>query len=127
VRRRRVVAAAAAIVAALLLLLFLLLPLLRLLCAQTIRVLQDKAAHPSSGPWFHAVGLKRPHLSYRAPSEFFAMYVPALACSSMRVCLWALELVRVVVVGLLVLALLVLALAHMRVCAATFVCVCACV
>jgi len=25
-------------------------------------------------PFFHAVGFKRPHLSYRAPSEFFAMY-----------------------------------------------------
>lgn len=40
---------------------------------QTIRVLRDKAAHPGAR-WFHAVGFKRPHLSYRAPQRFFDMY-----------------------------------------------------
>lgn len=41
---------------------------------QTIRVLRDKAEHPTGAPWFHAVGFKRPHLSYRAPRRFFDMY-----------------------------------------------------
>lgn len=39
---------------------------------QTIRVLEDKVSR--GGPWFHAVGFKRPHLSYRAPTKYFDMY-----------------------------------------------------
>ena len=45
-----------------------------LIAEQTIRVLRDKAEHPEAAPWFHAVGLKRPHLSYRAPRTYFEMY-----------------------------------------------------
>ena len=45
-----------------------------LIADQTIRVLQHKAAHPEAGPWFHAMGLKRPHLSYRAPKKYFDLY-----------------------------------------------------
>ena len=30
---------------------------------------------PPPTPFFHAMGLKRPHLSYRAPQRFFDMYV----------------------------------------------------
>jgi hypothetical protein len=41
---------------------------------QTIKILREKAENPGAGPWFHAVGLKRPHLSYRAPSKFFDLY-----------------------------------------------------
>merc|ERR1719174_607697 len=45
-----------------------------LIAAQSIRVLEDKAANPGKGPWFHAMGFKRPHLSYRAPLKYFVMY-----------------------------------------------------
>lgn len=58
-----------------------------LILEQSMRVLRDKvvaldqtAADPSAGgrartgPWFHAVGFKRPHLSYRAPKRFFEQY-----------------------------------------------------
>jgi len=44
------------------------------IAAQTVAVLEDKAARAGDAPWFHAVGFKRPHLSYRAPKEFFDMY-----------------------------------------------------
>ena len=33
---------------------------------------QDGAAEAT--PFFYGLGFKRPHLSYRAPSEYFAMY-----------------------------------------------------
>eukprot|EP00041_Stephanoeca_diplocostata_P007512 m.106649 g.106649 ORF g.106649 m.106649 type:complete len:467 (+) comp16913_c0_seq2:849-2249(+) len=39
---------------------------------QTLRILGDKTA--DSRPWFHAVGFKRPHLSYRAPKKYFDQY-----------------------------------------------------
>ena len=54
-----------------------------LIADQTIRVLKEKAALAAAAreageappkPWFHAMGLKRPHLSYRAPKRFFDQY-----------------------------------------------------
>ena len=53
-----------------------------LIADRTIRVLREKAAERAAAraagrapsPWFHAMGLKRPHLSYRAPARYFAMY-----------------------------------------------------
>ena len=43
------------------------------IATNAIKVLDEKLLMPDT-PFFHAVGFKRPHLSYRAPSEFFAMY-----------------------------------------------------
>jgi len=47
-----------------------------LIADQTIRVLKEKASDAAhrDQPWFHAMGLKRPHLSYRAPLKYFDMY-----------------------------------------------------
>ena len=45
-----------------------------LIVDKTIQVLQSRAISSQQQPWFHAIGLKRPHLSYRAPKRFFDMY-----------------------------------------------------
>lgn len=53
-----------------------------LIAVRTIEVLREKAAAQAAAaraavapaPWFHAMGLKRPHLSYRAPARYFELY-----------------------------------------------------
>lgn len=44
------------------------------IAAKTVAVFEDKKANPTDAPWFHAVGFKRPHLTYRAPKVYFDMY-----------------------------------------------------